>query len=373
MNRPGIDTHRIADVALADVTVSEKTTWRHVLLTTDSGLIGLGEATLEKTDKTFTNAIKKEAKTLLGQTPTPPALDRVRAAATDLKQRTILSALDQAMYDLRAQIAGQPLATTLGATEIAPIPLYANINRTSAIRSPQDFATNASAARAQGFDAIKIAPFDNLTPDLCGTPEGDTLIAAAMTRIRAVRDVVPECELMVDCHWRLTPKATLDLLPALREAGVVWLECPLVETEDAIEDLARIRRAANRHNMRLCGLETAGTWAGFAPFVTGGAYDVIMPDVKHAGGLDVICDIARRATDAGTAVSLHNPSGPVAHLFSVHVMAAIATPERLEIQWNESPMFFDITDPAPEIAGGSCTPTGSPGLGAALKDKARAE
>lgn len=366
MTRTGIEAHRIVRTHVVNVAVSEKTTWRHVLLKTDSGYVGVGEATLEGTDQGFSDALSRQASTLRGQAPNPATLSGLATAANDLQSRTILSAVDQAVHDLSAQILDQPLYTRLGAPSAGSIPLYANINRTSHDRSPHAFAANARKAASQGFEAIKIAPFDTLAPEMCSTLPGERHIAIGLERIRGVREAVPSCDLMIDCHWRFTPQATVNLLPALAEAGVVWLECPLLETPDAIPDLTDIRKAANSYGIRLCGLETAGMWADFAPFVEAGAYDVIMPDVKHAGGLGVILDIAQRAEALGTAVSLHNPSGPMAHLVSVHVMAAIGTSERLEIQWEESPLFFQITDPAPEIEKGACRPTTKAGLGAAL-------
>lgn len=363
----------IADISLFDVEVSSRTTWRHVQVTTRDGLTGLGEATLLEADADFLARLRQAGRSLLNQQPDIGALDPLFLQSDGLTGRTILSAYDQAITDLRAQIAGQPLHAFLGSEPLdAPLALYANINRATRNRNPDSFARNARAAADDGFRAIKIAPFDDLNPALCDTDEGRALIDAGLARIRATNNAVPDCELMVDCHWRLTPGAATALLPGLQEAGVSWFECPLPEEADAVPDLRALRRAANRLGMRLCGLETAGTWTDIAPFVEGGAYDLIMPDVKHACGLQNILEIGGRAREAGVGISLHNPSGPVAHLCSVHVMAALGSRERMEIQWNESPLFNQLTDPAPVITEGTCRPTESPGLGAVLlEDRVR--
>ncbi|MEM9629539.1 MAG: enolase C-terminal domain-like protein [Pseudomonadota bacterium] len=336
-------------------------------LRTGSGFIGVGEATLTSPGADYGDRLHHHALRLIGTDAMADGLVGSQARRPNLTTRTILSALDQAIMDIRAQISARPLCLELGGRlPDEALPLYANINRATRIRTPAAFAENAKAAAEEGFQAIKIAPFDGLSNDLCDRQEGQDLIDAGLARIRATREAAPYCDLMVDCHWRFTAKAATALLPALRELDVVWLECPLTETLDAIPELLKLRRLANHHGMRLCGLETAGSWIDVAAYVQRGAYDLIMPDVKHAGGLETIMEIARQAHAAGTAVSLHNPSGPVAHLFSAHVMAALGSEERMEIQWNESPLFYEVTDPPPVIEGGGCRPMTTPGLGASL-------
>ncbi len=371
MSRPGRTSHRIVDVGLAEIRVSARTLWRHVRLTTASGLTGLGEATLENADTDFGQRLHAGASQLLGCEPSQDALKPFRQSPLDLADRTVLSALDQAVLDLQGQIAGEPLCMLLGAeTADIRLPLYANINRATRDRTPEAFARNAKAAAGEGYTAIKVAPFDDLSPTLCDGEDGRALIDAGLARIRAASDAAPSCELMVDCHWRLNLRTALELLSPLREIGVGWLECPLPEAEETIPPLREIRQKTNRYDMRLCGLELAGGWSDVRPFVEAGVYDVIMPDVKHAGGLDGILDLARRARSFGTSVSLHNPSGPIAHLCSAHVMAAVDSGERMEVQWNESPLFFQVTDPPPVIEAGICRPTDIPGLGASLNDAA---
>lgn len=373
MRDPVSITETIAGAELTSVRVSPRTTWQHVQLRTEDGRTGLGEATLEFAQADFSQRLLTRARQVIEGDLAGDPLGSLRRQQMDLTERTILSALDQAVTDLKSQVARQPLYQYLGAgkADIA-LPLYANINRATRDRSPAGFAANAGAALADGFQAIKVAPFDDLTPDLCRTDDAKSLIHAGLDRLRATRDAIGDHELMVDCHWRFTVDAAEALMPALREFGVVWLECPLREALEALPDIARLRRAANRHGMRLCGLETAGGWDEVEPFVAAGAYDLIMPDVKHAGGLTTILEIARLAQAAGTAVSLHNPSGPVAHLCSVHVMAALGSDERLEIQWEESPLFHQLTDPPPVVEDGTCCPTTSPGLGASLRENAGA-
>ncbi len=356
--------HRITATETRLVHVSEQTGWWHVVLRADAGLCGTGEASINPVPADLGPRLISAARVLVGRAVDEATLDPLAILLDgDLVGRSVHAALDQAVWDLRAQFAGQPLCRLLG-RQGTSVQLYANINRTTRDRSAAGFADSARRAAGVGHRCLKIAAFDGLRPDLCGTPEGEALIAAGLERLRAV--ALEGMEVRVDCHWRFTPQAARTLIPALAEIGVTWLECPLPETAETIPELKALRAEANRHGLRTAGLETFGGWAEVRPFVEGGAYDIVMPDVKHAGRLADILDIADKAARHDVAVSLHNPSGPVSHMVSTHVAAALGASERTEYQWNESPLFFEITDPAPRIEAGHALLGDSPGLGVGL-------
>lgn len=358
----------IVNASVQNIVVSNKTIWRHVVLETNLGLTGYGEASLDGAPDGFEVTCRHAAQSLVGRDVGPDTMTPLsQLLDSGLATRTLHSALDQAVSDLRAQHQGVSLWKWLRPhSSDRAIGLYANINRTTTNRSAAGFGANAAKAAHEGFGAIKIAAFDGLTRDLCEQGEGRDLIEDGLLRLEAVAKAAPNATIMVDCHWRFDELTACKIIPRLAEIGVSWLECPLPETEDNIEALRVLRREANKHDIRLCGLETHGGWEHVAPFVVGGAYDVIMPDVKHAGSLGAIVDIADRAASHGVAVSLHNPSGPIAHLSSVHTAAAIGAQELLEVQWRESDLFFEVTSPPPEISGGECRPGQSKGLGAVL-------
>src|SRR4029079_3873320 len=149
------------------------------------------------------------------------------ASIRDLAEAAAVRALDQALNDLSAQRANVPLAAHLGTPRTARVPLYANINRGTLDRTPDGFAARAREVAGRGFDAVKIAPFDDVRPDIAHTPEGRALIERGIARIAAVRDALgPARTLMVDCHWRLTEMAAADLLRELEPYGLFWFECP---------------------------------------------------------------------------------------------------------------------------------------------------
>jgi galactonate dehydratase len=194
------------------------------------------------------------------------------------------------------------------------------------------------------------------------------LIEAGLARIAAIREAVgPSIDIMIDCHWRFTETAILSLLGQLEALGVIWLECPIPETWDFISSIKHLRHATNVRGMRLCGLETSIGVEGYEPFLSAGTYDLVMPDIKHAGGYRAIWDIARQAQRHGVAISLHNPSGPIAHAASLQLSAVLPGTERLEIQFDESPLFWTMTDPPPPSIGDTTQVPTAPGLGVQLR------
>jgi galactonate dehydratase len=156
----------------------------------------------------------------------------------------------------------------------------------------------------------------------------------------------------------------LDDLAAL---GVVWYECPLPEGAENFETLRNLRSRANRKGMRLAGCETQSTIDGFRPFLENGVYDVIMPDVKYAGGCEEILAIADLARRHGIAVSLHNPTGPVCHAASLQLSSLLPEPVMLEHQLDESPLFAELIDvPLPPVDCGLAPLPKGAGLGTHL-------
>ena len=309
--------------------VTARTIWTFARLVAQDGSEGWGEASLEGRAAEVEAAIR--AFTLPVTLGAVPA-DLVKAAAH--------SAVEQALWDLSARNAGRPIAELLGGARRERVPLYANINRGTTDRSPAGFAARAAEAAALGFGAIKIAPFDNLQ-------EG-------YARIAAVADAIAgRAELQVDCHWRFDEARAQEALGECARLGVTWFECPLPETPEHFAAIKRLRGKANAAGMRLAGAEQFIGTAGFRPLLEQGLYDVVMPDVKYAGGLAECLRIAQLAARHGVACSLHNPSGPVCHAHSLHASAAMESNERLEYQHGETPRFYEIAPGLAAPVGGS--------------------
>lgn len=159
------------------------------------------------------------------------------------------------------------------------------------------------------------------------------------------------------------------MIDACAAFGVDWIECPIIETTDTIEEIYALRRHANKFGMRLAGLEKATSLDAFAPFLSAGAYDVIMPDVKYLGGLALFAELAEMAQRQGAAISPHNPSGPVSHAASIHVSAVVSGFDSLEHQFDETPHFNKLVgDSGVPTQEGKARLPSKPGLGVSLDE-----
>jgi galactonate dehydratase len=221
---------------------------------------------------------------------------------------------------------------------------------------------------ARGWRAFKVAPFDGLTPDVCDTADGRRKIDAGVARVAAVREAIGRGhDLYVDCHWRFSPPAARRAIDALALLGVTWFECPLPERPDAVAALRSLRAHANGMGMRLAGLEELTAPADFARWLRAGAYDVVMPDVKYAGGIGALLEIGALAAAHGVACAPHNPTGPVCHAASLAACAAMDGFLVLEHQADETPLSFALAGPGlPRPCGGTSALPAGAGLGIEL-------
>jgi galactonate dehydratase len=354
----------ISRITPAIVTVSDKTKWFFIEMESSDGVCGIGEATRFGHEDALWEAAEELAETLHGRKEGEiDALVRYDAMTNPIA-RAAISAVEQARWDIRGKRENLPVHQLFGAPERDRIPIYANINRRTDDRTPVGFKVSALDAIGAGYRVIKIAPFDDLTPE----NDDDALYDAGLARTKAVcNEVGPDIGVMVDCHWRLTPGRAERFIEAAGELGLVWVECPLPEEPRHMEDLKHLRGCAAKAGTLLAGAERGIGIEYFNEYLDAGIYDVIMPDVKYTGGMRETRRIAAAAGKANVAVSPHNPSGPVAHMASLHLSAGLRNFMNLEHQFDETPLFHSLCPDAvpPVIDGFAALPT-APGLGITL-------
>ncbi len=363
---------RITGLELIGVRVNHRGDWLFVRLTTDEGLTGLGEASHggggADRDALVATILQRQCQPrLVGRDPCAvvAALAALRPLADGFAGRTALSACEQALWDLAGQAAGLPIHQLLGGPTRDRIPRYANINRATAERTPAGFARNAAAASAEGFRAIKLAPFDGLDRRQLREREGRERIARGLACVAATREAVgPEVAVYLDCNSRFDVPTAVAVARELRDLGVTWCE-EGVPTADlaALQQLGPHLAALG---LEALGGEQLGGVADVWPYLAAAVWDTIMPDVKHCGGIAEAVAIGKLAAARGVGFAPHNPSGPVAMAASAQVVAAVPEVRALEYTWGEVPSRAALTSPAEQIEDGALViPTG-PGLGVSL-------
>jgi galactonate dehydratase len=171
-------------------------------------------------------------------------------------------------------------------------------------------------------------------------------------------------ELMVDCHSFFDVPLAQDVARRLEKYDLAWYEEPVAP--ERIEETVEIRKSIRQP---MAGGEVLFGTKGFAPLCRRQAVQVIMPDVKHCGGLLEMTRIAAIAQVDGIAVAPHNPSGPVSTAASVQICAGMANFRLLELQWGEVDWRSDLLIPPERFEQGSIAVPERPGFGIQLNDK----
>jgi galactonate dehydratase len=359
----------IVDARWHTLQVSAKTRWSFVEVVDAQGRVGVGEASLAQREREMFSMFAAQRTALIGRAPTDVDLTPFRSRSATLPEFAVVSALDQSVWDLAGQQRGVSVGEALGGRRRECIAVYANINRGITERTADRFADHARRAVDEGFGAVKIAPFDGV--ELYGDERASVdagLLDASLARIAAVREAVgPDVDLMVDCHWRLNRAVAETMIAAVDAYRLHWLECPVPERPELLDVIRLLRNRANERGVRLAGCEEMSLTAGFMPFLRAGTYDVMMPDVKYAGGLREMLDVADALHRHGVSFSPHSPTGPVCHAASLQICAAAAHVERLEMQYRETPVFDTLARPAlPEAKNGQIDIPRAAGFGVRL-------
>lgn len=352
---------KIESISPLIVHVNHRGDWVHVVVETDAGITGVGEASHNSNDALCVAILAQFDDLLEGEDPRQIARIRqmLRKKAGGRAYYTALSGLEQALWDVLAQSLGVPLHVLFGGAVRDRIRLYANINRHVVDRSPEGFARAARQAADEGFTAIKMAPFDELRhPYRYRTgPQADW--RPGVERVRAVRKAIgDEVELAVDCHSRMEVSEAVVVGQALADVNLFWYEEPVSHTDP--EGLAAV---GERVPQPIASAESVFGVEGFTPFTAERSVDVIMPDVKHCGGILELNEIAASARMRQVLVAPHNPAGPLSTAATAQAASTWPNFYILEYAWGEVDWRAELLSPAERIEEGHLVLSQEPGLG----------
>ncbi len=312
-------------------------------LETDDGLIGWGEASDSRDEDNCLDLIEELCGGLIDQDVDPATVARnlAQSAPPERMPRTARSAIAHALTELEAKSQNQSVASYLSnnGNVLDTVPVYANINRKVKVRTPEVTAAAARETIDTSITRIKFAPFDEVSPEAL-EKDGEKVTEPGIARLEALREAVgSEPELMLDLHWRFTPK-TVPLLAAIARAfDVSWIEDPLPVFDP--KDTGNLRALSGA---RITGGEALFTYEDLEALTKSGAIDLLIADVKYVGGTVELDRICKMAASHGVSFAPHNPSGPVSTAASAHVVAANANAEVLEYSFGEVPWRFNLAE-----------------------------
>jgi galactonate dehydratase len=355
------------------VNVSEKSNWSFFRVVSDEGLVGLGEATLQGWEEVQLACLRRIMPQLIGKSldEAIPLLKVYPHAFGGLAANSVLSALELAITDIRAQAANVPVHALLGKKLRDRVRVYANVNRCIHDRSLKGYTEMGRAIAAEGFTAIKIAPFDGVMPDALDDPKVQQAIANGIACTFATREAVgPNVEVLLDCHWRFDETSAKHVIRELAPVRPFWLECMVSEAPENQPALARVCEYARERGIRLAGAERQVAASGFQRYVDNKLLAVVMPDIKYAGGYGEIMRICALTGAAGIEYSPHNPTSPLCTLASLHASAVADNFLIFEHQLAENERYNDIMiGTHPPLTDGCYAIPDAPGVGMKLNEE----
>ncbi len=303
-----------------------------VRLTTDTGLTGIGEATLEWQEKAVQVLLEEwVASRIVGKDPFDIEAvvgdmirDQYQGGSTVM---TAISAAEIAMWDIIGKSTGEPVYRLIGGRAKPDLLAYAN-GWYGGCTEPADFARRAREVAALGYRAMKFDPFTTAWKFL--TPDQER---HALAIIEAVADAVgPEVGLMIEIHGRLAAGDAIRFIRKLEGFNIHWCEEPV-----APESIDLLKEVKGATSLPISSGERLYTTPDFARLIALRACDVVQMDVAHCGGIAAAKKVAAFAAVADMAISPHCSIGPVALAAALHV--GWSTPNMLML---ESFAEFDV-------------------------------
>jgi L-alanine-DL-glutamate epimerase-like enolase superfamily enzyme len=207
-----------------------------------------------------------------------------------------ISAVDIALWDLKARLLDLPMAVLLGAVRES-VPIYGSGGFTS--YSVRQLQSQLAGWVEQGITRVKMKVGRDGRADL--------------GRVRAARSAIgPDAELFVDANGAYSRKQALEQAETFADMNVSWFEEPV-----SSDDLAGLRLLRDRGP---AGIDIAAGEYGydsgyFQRMLSAGAVDVLQADATRCGGItgflqaDALCEAHHLPLSAHTAPSVHTHLG----------------------------------------------------------------
>jgi galactonate dehydratase len=293
---------------------------RLVKVTTDSGLVGWGETTLEGKPKSTVAAVEELADYLIGKDPLRIEFHWQHIYRSAFFRggpvlMTALSGLDQALWDIAGKHYGVPVYQLLGGPVRDRVRVYAHWGIHDLTDAGLEQARERlERLRASGYTAFKSGPGGAWRGH-----EPPAVIDAFVRRAYLMREWVgPEVELAFDLHGKMTPALALEICHELKGMRPLFVEEPVPQ-----ENVAALRQVAERAPVPIATGERLLTRWGFREVCEQQAAAYLQPDVSHVGGITELKKVANLAEVYYMHIAPHCAIGPVALAAGLHVDAVI--------------------------------------------------
>jgi galactonate dehydratase len=351
---------------------AEMRNWVFVKVETDqAGLFGWGEGSLEWKTRAVVGAVEDFAPMVIGEDPSRiehlyQKLYRQSFWRLGVIGMSAISAIEQALWDIKGKLLGVPVYELLGGRVRDKVRMYTHLGGGDMRAVYETFDTAplidlAQKVVARGYTAVKVVFVPYSEP-----LEGIGKVRRFAELMRRLREAVgDDIDIMIDFHGRTYPAMAIQYINAVEEFRPFLCEEPV--PPENVEGLVEVREAVRvpiATGERLVGRHQ------FKPIFEARACHVIQPDLCHCGGLLEARKIAAMAETYQMGVAPHNPLGPVAN--AVALQFALSTPNFLiqEDMLSDVPWRWDVVKSSLQTENGYWLPTNAPGLGIEVDEAA---
>ncbi len=341
-----------------------RTNWVFVKVMTDSGLYGVGEATLEYREPTVVQAIMELERYLVGKDPHNIEAfwhDTCRDAywRGGVVLMSALAGVEMALWDIKGKDLGVPVYKLLGGKVRDSVKCYAN-GWFAGAKTPEEFAEKAKIAVENGFSGLKWDPFGKAYLNIDPKSLNDALDCVA-----AVKDAVGDkVHLIIEGHGRFNVPTAVRIGNALEKFGILWFEEPI--PPDDKKGIAWVR---SKISTPVSGGERLYSRFEYADYLRMECADFWQPDVSHAGGIMEVRKIASMAEAHYIPVCPHNPSGPVANAATLQLAACTPNFYLLETMSSDIPWRADVSTERVKFENSEMFIPDLPGLGIDINEE----
>ena len=339
---------------------------------TDEGITGIGETFIEDPSsekaKWVGQSIRGLAKHLEGKDPRE-ALDRWQEMYVNTKRTgsyLALSAIDEALWDIKGKKAGVPVYELLGgkSTEVSA---YATFPHAKPI---DELIEDSQWLHDKGFELIKI---------VVGKTHGDD-VDHDKQRIREVSEHTPDgFGLACDANTSYTFPEALAVGETASECGLAWFEEPIDHLD--IEGQANLN---SRLSVPISGYQTHKPHYPARDHLVADALEIYQPTLDLVGGVTAAQSVATMVEAFNKRMVPHTFGPGINYMASLHVATASPACDLIEFavyddeaddpgEFVASPYIQDQGETIYVQDGGVIEPPEKPGLGIELDENALEE
>jgi galactonate dehydratase len=286
-------------------------------LETNQGIVGWGEGTLEGKAGATMACIEDFKEFVLGADPMQ--VEHIwqsmyvhsfyRAGPV---MGSAISAIDQALWDIRGKALGVPVYKLLGGP-LDPRGVRGYYHA-DGVRTPEALAKLRETAIQQGVSCFKTG-----IPGYYEWIDTRKKISAAVKGMQVLRESLgPDIDIAVDFHAKTSPTVASIIVKEVEPLNLLFIEEPCPP-----ENVPAMAKIARRSTTPIATGERLVAHYGCRELIEMGVIDILQTDINHVGGITGLWKVSQLAAAGDVSMAPHACEGPIGGLATLHVNSAM--------------------------------------------------